>query len=272
MIKKIVFILFLALFSIYIFAKQDNYSNFAEWIGGLSTPTDKGKLTAFPLFSSCQHNLLNVSNMLKFEDLPEVNSERWLSLEDFENEHWIRISEFGGNYSVSNYGRIKSHERLRKVNNKGGKTMTKTHIMRLAFNKTHSGYWYVSFHTKSKKPSIKVSVHVLVAKYFIPNPLNLPCINHKDENTKFNSVENLEWCTYAYNNSYGTAIERAKITRSKNGISKKVGVYDKEMNLIKTYNSLYSAGKDYGVHRAIISDYCHNGKIWRGVYFKFVEI
>lgn len=268
--KRIYTIILLALFSINIFAKQDNCANFASWIGGLSTPTDKGKLTAFPLFSSCQQNLLNVSNMLKYEDLPEVNSERWLSLEDLEGEVWIKMSEFDYKYSISNYGRVKSNERCRSVNIHGGKSLIKERILRLCINKTHAGYWYASFHNKSGQSSKNIHIHALVAKHFIPNPNNLPCINHKDENSRFNSVENLEWCTYSYNNAYGTAKERAMATRSKNGISKKVGMFDKNMNLIQEYNSLYSAGKALGIHRWTVSYFCHSGKIWNDVYFKFI--
>ena len=51
-------------------------------------------------------------------------------------------------------------------------------------------------------------VHRLVAMAYLPNPNNLPCINHKDENRSNNHVNNLEWCTYEYNNNYGNHITK----------------------------------------------------------------
>lgn len=59
------------------------------------------------------------------------------------------------------------------------------------------------------------TVHRLVAKTFIPNPENLPEVNHKDENKSNNVVSNLEWCTRKYNVYYGTGLERKKEAHAK---------------------------------------------------------
>ena len=85
--------------------------NFGVWIGGSCKPSDKGKLTAFPRFIYCQRNVnKNVSNMLKFEEVPEINSARWLSLEDLPDEEWKDVVGYEKRLSISNYGRVKRKE------------------------------------------------------------------------------------------------------------------------------------------------------------------
>ena len=65
--------------------------------------------------------------------------------------------------------------------------------------------------TLCKNGKIKnYTIHRLVAEAYIPNPDNLPQINHKDENKANNCLQNLEWCDAKYNSNYGTRNEKLK--------------------------------------------------------------
>lgn len=61
-------------------------------------------------------------------------------------------------------------------------------------------------------------VHRLVAQNFVPNPLGLPEVNHKDKNRSNNHADNLEWCTHQYNiqHSYADGTRAAKIPKGVN--------------------------------------------------------
>lgn len=120
-----------------------------------------------------------------------------------ENEIWKDIKDFQGLYQISNLGRVKSLPRTYKLH---GFITTKERILK--FGITNKGYYYVNL-SKNAKVN-RQYVHRLVAQAFIPNPDNLLEVNHKDENPKNNNLENLEWCTHAYNNTYGTKIERMR--------------------------------------------------------------
>lgn len=119
-------------------------------------------------------------------------------------EIWKDIKDYEGLYQVSTFGRVKSLPKT-YIDSMGRHSQRKEKLMSLRIS-SRTGYPTVNL---SKCNMTKThSVHRLVAEAFIPNPKNLPCINHKDESRDNNRVENLEWCTYQYNNTYGTAIER----------------------------------------------------------------
>lgn len=116
------------------------------------------------------------------------------------NEVWKDIPGFEGKYQVSNYGMVKS------INYHRGK---KSRILKQSLR--IDGYFQVVL-CKSGNLYYRL-VHRLVAEAFIPNPENLPVINHKDENSTNNYVCNLEWCTQQHNVNYGTGLKRALETR-----------------------------------------------------------
>lgn len=110
-------------------------------------------------------------------------------------EIWKDIAGYEGLYKVSNKGRVynlKFERFMGHISNK---------------------YMCVRLGKYGKQKNYKV--HRLVAQAFIPNPDNLPFINHKDENKLNNCVDNLEWCTREYNVNYGTAIQRMKATKKR---------------------------------------------------------
>lgn len=103
--------------------------------------------------------------------------------DDLPGEIWKDIEGYEGLYQVSNKGRVKSL-RLRDA------LILTSHP---AFGK------YPSVHLRKDNGNKPVSIHILVAKAFIPNPENKPVVNHKDGNKNNCDVENLEWVTCSEN-------------------------------------------------------------------------
>ena len=171
-------------------------------------------------------------------------------------ELYAPIKGFEGLYEVSTWGNVRSLDRWVIYKN-GAKHFYKGKILKLFINK---GYIRVELSKNCKK--IKCLVHRLVAEAFIPNPDNLPLINHKDEVKDNNYPYNLEWCTHEYNNNYGTHNERIALNKSK-----KVYQYDLQGNLIKEWSSVAEAGRN-GFSGSHVAECClgkhktHKGYIW----------
>ena len=127
-----------------------------------------------------------------------------------ETEIWKPKKDYEGLYEVSNLGRVKSLGNGKSINSKEGI---------LKPGKIKQGYLQVTL-CKNRKQK-RFLVHRLVAEAFLPNPENLPFINHKDEDKTNNSVDNLEYCTREYNNNYGTRNERVAKANTNGKKSKK---------------------------------------------------
>lgn len=113
---------------------------------------------------------------------------------------------YEGYYEVDQFGRVFGLDRIVAVVD-GDRNYQKPLSGKQMKQSVHDkGYKTVSL-TRDGKTTMKF-VHRLVAEAFLPNPDNLPMVNHKDEDKTNNFLENLEWCTAKYNANYGTGIER----------------------------------------------------------------
>lgn len=148
---------------------------------------------------------------------------------------WKDIIGYEGLYQISNCGEVKSYVR------KGGDKLKQV--------VDHQGYKSVVLCKKKVKRRFKI--HRLVAKAFIPNFYNLPVINHIDENKSNNKVNNLEWCDYSYNNSYGS-----KPKKQTEKLGKKIIQFNKEGNFIKLWDSALLIQKYLGINNSNIIQCC----------------
>lgn len=164
-----------------------------------------------------------------------------------DKEVWKDVKGYDGLYQVSNLGRIKS---VRK------------NMILSPFINTR-GRYQARFKVKGK--IARPFIHRLVAEAFIPNPNNLPEINHKDENKLNNNVSNLEWCTTKYNSNYGTRNKRIGESNRKNGTYDRqakersyiINQYDLNGNFIKQWKSATEIQRSIGYLKSNILRCCH---------------
>lgn len=169
-------------------------------------------------------------------------------------EVWKDIKDYEGLYQVSNLGRVKSLDRIVYQKNSFGniqKNIYKGKILSLFEDK--DGYLRVNL--KKDKKMKQYGVHVLVANTFLninkfkymeyedlsKIDINRLQINHKNENKKDNCIDNLEFCTVAYNTNYGSR-------------EQKIIQLDLSGKIIKVWDSRKKASKELHISRNTINE------------------
>lgn len=150
---------------------------------------------------------------------------------------WKTINGFT-NYEISNLG---------EVRNKTTKYILKGRLSK-------SGYYQVSIKEDATNKFKNQYIHRLVALHFLENRENKREVNHKDGIKTNNTVENLEWTTSSENQKHRHLIG---ITKTSN---RKIGMFDKDNNLIRSYNSIVEAYTSLGKPSRVNIDSALQGK------------
>lgn len=162
-------------------------------------------------------------------------------------EIWKPVKGFEGYYEVSNYGNVKSVYRLIV---KGDNKIVPISGRIIKTELSNSGYLRVHLSIGGKAKHY--SVHRLVAEVFLPNPDNLPQVNHKDENKSNNFVlvnpdgsvdlnkSNLEWCSAEYNTNYGNAHKKTEEAKKIKLLVKNIKT--KEVVVVNGFKEAYKMG------------------------------
>lgn len=172
-------------------------------------------------------------------------------------EEWRDVKGYEGLYQVSSLGRIRSYpNRYQNKRMKAcGGIMKPCNIQ---------GYYQVVLY--KNKEHKRFMLHRLIAEAFIPNsnPSEYLFVNHKDECSLNNRIDNLEWCTHKYNINYGTRNLRVSLKEGK-----RVYRYDLKGNLIDSFHSTGEAARILGfTGNSHIRQVC-NGKRNKAYGFKW---
>jgi len=168
-------------------------------------------------------------------------------------EIWKDIEGFEGSYQVSNFGRVRSLDRVIHCISRWGGVIScslKGKVLKQAFDS--KGYKMVNLTQKGVRNIRRV--HQLVAKAFVPGWFDGAVVNHKDEDRTNNHINNLEWVTFAYNLNYGTARQRST---DGHGNSKPVEQIDSNGKVTNIYPSIEECARQTGKSPRSIGRACN---------------
>ena len=188
----------------------------------------------------------------------------WERLKKYEDSDAVPVVRkpvvgYEGYYEVDQLGRVFSVDRVISVDDNGRKYEKPIAGKQMKQSLKNKGYKIVSL-TKDGKTKMAY-VHRLVAEAFIPNPDNLPMVNHKDEDKTNNFLENLEWCTAKYNCNYGTGIKRHADKIKGRESEKRIAVIQRSIDgaFINLHSSVKEAAASVNGTTGAISAAC-NGR------------
>lgn len=186
---------------------------------------------------------------------------------NYEKEEWKDIENYEGLYEISSLGRVK-------------RTFKKSfNFLKPQYNR----YGYQIYSLTKQGKTKKHTTHRLIAKAFIPNPLNKPEVNHIDGNKKNNNIKNLEWATssenriHAYKNGlnkkyYGKKHWNYNKRGDKHPQSRKVAQYNLNGNLIRIWDSFGEVYRKTKISSGNIYMVCNKKRKTAGGYiWKYLE-
>lgn len=174
---------------------------------------------------------------------------------DIDGEIWKPVVGFEGLYEVSNMQRVKSLKR-------------KKHgiVIPILLRSGKHQFGYPKFTLCKNGKLYYYQLHRLVAEAFIPNPNNLPCINHIDCNPENNNIFNLEWCTHSHNSRHAYITGRLNKSGEKNSMAKLTP--ESVMDIFNYKGKSKYMMQKYNISQCTFSD-IKTGRRWGHITGKF---